>query len=143
MPRHYEQKQLPYSPEQMFALVADIERYPEFLPWCRSARVRARQGNVATAEMRVGFKGFYETFVTTAALKEPESIGVNYVAGPLSHLSNEWRFKEGEKGGCEVTFFVDFGFRSLLLSALMEAVFDKAFRKMVAAFEARARELYG
>jgi coenzyme Q-binding protein COQ10 len=143
MPKHFEQRLLPFTPEQLFALVANIESYPIFLPWCLKARVLERRGNNLTAEMVVGTKALREKFTSNVTLNKPKGISVHYRDGPLRHLSNEWRFAPGTDGGCEVTFTIDFGFRSSILGALMNAFFDKASRKMVSAFEARARELYG
>ena len=141
MPRHSEQCFLPFTPAQLYALVADIERYPEFLPWCLGARIKERAGDTLTADLVIGYKAFRETFTSVVTLEEPRRISVAYAKGPLAHLSNKWEFKPKGKG-CDVDFFVDFGFRSFLLGAMMDVFFDKAFRKMVAAFEARAHELY-
>lgn len=143
MPQHTEQRTLPYTPAQLFALVADIERYPEFLPWCIAARVRAQNKQEVTADLIIGYKAFREKFTSVVTLQEPESIVVRYESGPLAHLSNAWRFAPNAAGGCDLVFHVDFGFRSSLLGAMMDAFFDKAFRKMVAAFETRAKALYG
>ena len=133
---------MPFTPAQLFVLVGDIERYPVFLPWCLGARIRERQGNVITADLIIGYKAFREKFTSIVTLAEPERISVRYGGGPLSHLSNEWHFKPGADNGCEVGFFVDFSFRSSMLSTMMDMFFDKAFRKMMAAFEKRAHELY-
>jgi coenzyme Q-binding protein COQ10 len=143
MPQHSEQKILPYTPAQLFALVADIERYPEFLPWCLAARIRSREADVITADLIIGYKAFREKFTSIVTLIEYERISVKYESGPLAHLNNEWEFKPHENSGCELSFFVDFGFKSSMLSMMMDSFFDKAFRKMVAAFEERAKELYG
>jgi coenzyme Q-binding protein COQ10 len=142
MPQHFDQRVLPYAPEKVFDLVADIERYPEFLPWCKGARVCSRKGNEITAELVVGYKVFRDTFTSVVTLDRPSRISVSYGGGPLAHLSNEWRFAPKD-GGCELTFYLDFGFRSQLLGGMINLFFDKAFRKMAVAFEARAGELYG
>lgn len=143
MPRHFEQRFLPFTPAQLFALVADVERYPEFLPWCLGAKIRERQSdNAFTADLVIGYKALREKFTSVVTLDEPDMISVRYVAGPLKHLNNEWRFTEAA-GGCDIAFYVDFGFRSSLLGSMMDLFFDKAFRKMVVAFEGRAEELYG
>ena len=142
MPSHRETRVLPYSPEQMFDLVADVRRYPEFLPWVAALRVRRETPDETLADMIVGFKGLRETFTSRVAKRRPEHIRVDYVEGPLRHLANDWRFRaEGE--GCALEFHVDFAFRSRVFEKLAGAVFDTAFRRMVAAFEARAAELYG
>lgn len=143
MPKHNETRYLPYSPRQLFELVADIARYPEFLPWCLAARIRQRQGDVLTADLVIGYKAIRETFTSAVSLTPHTRIHVAYGGGPLSHLTNEWLLAPAPDGGCTLSFHVDFDFRSPLLRGLMEVFFDKAFQKMVAAFEARAQELYG
>jgi len=143
MSRHFEQRNVPYAPEQMFALIAGIEHYPEFLPWCLESRVKKRKNGTLEADLVVGYKTFRETFSSVVTLEEQRIIRADYQAGPLSHLTNEWRFSPAPKGGCDMTFFVDFGFRSPLLGSMINLFFDKAFRKMAAAFETRAAALYG
>lgn len=143
MPKHSEKRILPYTPEQLFALVADVERYPEFLPWCRAARVLRRDAISMTADLMIGYKIFSEKFRSQVALDRPNSIEVHYLSGPLSHLTNRWHFEPKGKGGCEISFDVDFDFQSSILGAAMELFFDKALLKMVAAFESRAAQLYG
>lgn len=143
MPRHAEERVLPFAPAQLFALVADVERYPEFLPWCQSAIVRQRRKGQITADLTIGYKAFRETFTSVVRLEEPSRISVEYLAGPLSRLANEWRFTPAPRGACRLAFDVDFAFRSVLLGAMMDLFFDKAFRRMVTAFEERARHLYG
>ena len=143
MPRHFEQRILPYAPDAIFDLVADIERYPAFLPWCHEARIRERKGNVITADLIVGTKVFHDTFTSIITLERPGRISVEYGGGPLEHLSNEWRFMPKNGDVCELTFYVDFAFRSQLMGAMINLFFDKAFRKMATAFEERAKELYG
>lgn len=142
MPQHYERRLLPYTPTQLFDLVADIERYPEFLPWCIAARVTERKGTQIKAELVIGYKALRETFTSIVTLDAPKKISVKYVAGPLSKLTNEWQFTASGRKQCDVTFYVDFSFRSILLSKLMDMFFDVAFRRMVTAFEARAKQLY-
>ncbi len=141
MPRHHETRILPYTHEQLFDLVASVDRYPEFLPWCRGARILERHEGEIKADLIIGYKMFQEKFTSVVTLDRPRAISVKYMSGPLSHLSNEWGFKP-VKGGCEISFKVDFDFRSPLLRAAMEMFFDKALSKMVTAFEARAQELY-
>ena len=142
MPRHQEKRILPYTPQQMFDLVAGVEHYPEFLPWCRGARIKERKGNTITADLIIGYKVFQEKFTSVVTLDRPSKISVEYVSGPLSRLANEWEFRASGKG-CEVSFHVDFDFHSPFLSSVMEIFFDKALSKMVAAFEARAAQIYG
>ena len=141
--RHSENRILPYKPEQLFDLVAGVERYPEFLPWCKGARILERNDGEIKADLIIGYKMFQEKFTSIVTLDRPRAISVHYMSGPLSHLANEWHFKPAGKSGCEISFQVDFDFRSPLLRAAMEMFFDKALRKMVTAFEARAQELYG
>jgi coenzyme Q-binding protein COQ10 len=140
---HREIRTIPYSAKQMFDLVADIERYPEFLPWCRSAGILSRNKDLVVADMVVGAKFFCEKFTTQVTFDRPRAIVVTYRSGPLSHLSNVWGFEPKGRKACEVSFLVDFDFHSPLLRATMGVFFDKALRKMIAAFEARASELYG
>lgn len=142
MPRHTESRVLPYTPEQMFDLVADIERYPEFLPWCVGLRVRERQDNVVLADLMVGFKMLREKFTSRVSLNRPSRIDVVYIEGPFRHLENHWLFKPHE-AGTAVDFFIDFEFRSRMLRIVMEPLFHEAVRRMVSAFETRAAQLYG
>lgn len=143
MPRHQETRELPYSAEQMFALVADIAHYPDFLPWVVALRIRSDSEHEAVADMIVGFKGLRESFSCRVHKDRPNSVTVSYIDGPMRHLTNEWHFVPSDDGGCRVDFMVDFSFRSRMFEALAGQMFDKALRKMIAAFEARADELYG
>lgn len=143
MPRHSETRRLPYGPQQMFDLVADIERYPEFLPWVSAARVRDADAAGMTAELIVGFGGFTERFTSRVAKERPTRLSVVYLDGPLKFLNNDWTFTSDGAGGCSVGFSVAFAFRSRILEALASRVFDRALRAMIAAFEARAERLYG
>ena len=133
---------MPFDPAQLFDLVADIEAYPQFLPWCKGARILERKDNIVTADLIIGYKMFHEKFTSVVTLDRPRKISVQYVSGPLAHLKNEWEFQPVAQG-CDLLFHVDFDFRSHMLSTIMEPFFDKAMRKMTAAFEERARELYG
>lgn len=142
MPRHVESKILPYAPEQMFDLVADVEKYPLFLPWLIGARVRSNTGTEMVADLIIGFKIFRERITSKVYLQRPDHIHVDYVSGPLKYLRNEWKFCE-ENGGCRVDFMVDFQFQSRMFETLVGALFTEAVRRMVAAFEKRAGELYG
>ena len=143
MPRHAETRALPYRPEQMFDLVADVARYPEFLPWVAGVRVRSDNATEMMADVLVGFKGLRERFTSRVAKARPEHIHVDYIEGPLDHLRNEWRFRPNGEGGCLVDFSVEFAFRNRLFQALAGQVFDRALRRMIGAFEARAAALYG
>lgn len=127
----------------MFALVTDIERYPEFLPWVVALRLRSDSEHEAVADMIVGFKGLRESFSCRVHKERPREVCVSYIDGPMKHLNNEWHFQPAERGGCRVDFLVDFSFRSRMFEALAGQMFDKALRKMIAAFETRADDLYG
>lgn len=141
MPTHAEQRVLPYTPEQLFALVADVERYPEFLPWCVGARIRERGANTITADLIIGFRMFRERFTSRVALDPPRRIDVAYTEGPFRYLDNHWIF-EPVPEGCRIDFFVDFEFKSRILQRLIEVLFSEAVRRMVTAFERRAEQLY-
>ena len=143
MAKYAEQRLLPYSPEQLFGLVADIERYPEFLPWCIGARIRSRGPAQVKADLAIGFKMYRERFTSVVDLAGPSRIDVTYSEGPFRYLHNHWKFDPGPSGGCVVDFYVDFEFKSKMLQRLIEALFSEAVRRMVAAFEGRARQLYG
>ncbi|TCD05214.1 type II toxin-antitoxin system RatA family toxin [Erythrobacteraceae bacterium CFH 75059] len=143
MPRIHEVRQLPYAAEQMFDLVADVREYPSFLPWVTAVRVRSDDGVVLTADMLVGFKALKERFTSRVTRDRPRSIRVHYVDGPLSDLDNRWDFRPLGPDRCEIEFCVEFAFKSRIFESLAGRYIDRAFRKMVAAFEARAAELYG
>ncbi|MDF7773913.1 type II toxin-antitoxin system RatA family toxin [Sphingomonas sp. AOB5] len=142
MPRHQETRALPYTPEQMFDLVADVGRYAEFLPWVTAVRVRSNSETEMVADVIVGFKGLRETFSSRVAKTQPDHIHVDYLEGPLKHLNNDWKFRPDGKGGCLVDFSVDFAFKNRMFEMLAGQVFDRAVRKMVNAFEDRAARLY-
>jgi coenzyme Q-binding protein COQ10 len=127
----------------MFDLVADIRRYPEFLPWVAAVRVRSSSESEMLADMSVGFKSLRETFTSRVQLERPQQIRVDYVSGPLKHLHNDWHFHPHEGGGTRLEFTVDFEFRSKFFERLAGAFFHEAFKRMVASFEARAQKLYG
>ncbi len=138
-----ETRRLPYSAEQMFDLVADVKRYGEFLPWVIATRVRSDNETEMVADMVVGFKSLRESFTSRVAKDRPREIAVHYIDGPLSDLDNVWTFREIDASTCEIDFAVDFQFRNKMFQRLAGQYFDRAFRKMVEAFEARAKELYG
>ncbi len=152
MPVHDEQRLLPYSPEKMFALVADVSRYPEFLPWCAGARIRTRERirgvDRMTADLIVSYKVFREKFTSRVTLDNVAGqIEVEYLDGPFTHLVNRWTFVPytDESGimGTQVGFFVDFAFKSQMLQRIIESRFSEAVAKMGDAFEDRAHEIYG
>jgi len=142
MPTHAEKRFLPYTPEQVFDLVADIERYPEFLPWCVGARIRERRDNVILGDLLIGWRMVREKFTSRVILHRPGRIDVEYAEGPFKYLKNHWLF-EPQPGGCLVDFYVDFEFRSRMLQGVIAALFNEAVKRMVSAFEKRAQELYG
>ncbi len=148
MPSFSSQRRVRHSPEQMFDLVADVERYPEFLPLCEALKVRRRSAaedgtEVLLADMSVGYKAIRESFTSRVTLdRAGRRILVEYVEGPFRHLENRWTFEpDGE--GCRVGFAIDYEFRSRTLGLLMGAMFDKAFRRFAEAFEQRADRIYG
>jgi coenzyme Q-binding protein COQ10 len=143
MPTHAERRRLPYTAEQLFALVADVERYPEFLPWCLGARIRERNATTITADLLIGFKMVRERFTSKIVLDPPRGIDVSYSEGPFRYLDNHWTFEPQADGGCIIDFYVDFEFRSRMLQKIIGLLFNEAVRRMVAAFETRARQLYG
>ena len=143
MPTHAERRVLPYTPEQLFDIVADIERYPEFLPWCVATRVRSRDGNVITADVVIGFKMFRERFTTRDVLDRPRRIDVTYHDGPFRYLNNHWVFEPVGDGSCDLDFYIDFEFKTRLLQMAVGVLFNEAVKVMVSSFEKRAKALYG
>jgi coenzyme Q-binding protein COQ10 len=149
MPSFRVTRRVRHTAQQMYDLVADVERYPEFLPLCESLRVIRRQdrpegGEVLVAEMGVGYKAIRERFTTRVTL-DPSShrIVAEYIDGPFRHLENRWTFKDAEGGTCDVDFFITYEFKSRTLGLLMGTMFDRAFRKFTDAFEGRAARIYG
>ena len=132
-----------FTPEQMFDLVADVSRYPEFLRWVSAVRVSDDAADGLKADLVIGFGGFKERFTSRLRKERPARLIVDYVDGPLKFLVNEWTFAADGAGGCTLGFQVEFAFRSRLLEAVANRVFDRALRHMIAAFEARAETLYG
>ncbi len=147
MPCHSETRVMPHSAEQMFALIADVAKYPEFLPWTAGARIRKNtkitDGTVIEADLIISFKVFRERFTSRVTLlPDARRIDVEYLDGPFKYLVNNWQFTPREQG-CEVAFHVDFEFKSKVLQALIGVVFDQAMKRIVSAFEQRAKQLYG
>ena len=147
MPTHSETRFLPYTPDQMYALVADVPAYPRFLPWCAAARVRSREDRgdheVMTADLVISFKVFRERFGSRVVLwPEKREIDTEYIDGPFRYMRSTWAFSEAE-GGCEVSFFVDFEFKNAILQGIIGVVFNEAMQRIVRAFERRATALYG
>lgn len=142
MPKHRETRELPYRPEQLFELVADVDRYPDFLPWCVAARVKSRAEEKMQAELMIGFKVFRERYTSDITLEPHNAIDVTQSNGPFRHLTNQWRFAPVE-AGTRLDFFVDFEFRSAMLQRAIQPLFNEATRRMVAAFEAEAARRFG
>lgn len=148
MPMFNSTRRVKHSPAQMYALVADVEKYPQFLPLCEGLTVRRRTpreggGEVVLADMTVGYKAIRETFTSRVTLDPTNlKILVEYVDGPFRYLENRWSFKPHDKG-CEIGFFISYEFASRMLGLLMGAMFDKAFHKFAEAFEKRADAIYG
>ncbi|MEM1350809.1 MAG: type II toxin-antitoxin system RatA family toxin [Pseudomonadota bacterium] len=147
MPTHSETRKLPYSAQQMYDLVADVAKYPEFLPWCAAARIRSRtpheDAEIMDAELIISFKVFRERFTSRVVLMPvAQKIDTEYLDGPFRYMKSDWAFEDA-KDGCEVSFHVDFAFRNIVLEKLIGVVFNEAMLKIVRAFEARAAELYG
>lgn len=143
MPKHSETKILPYTSKQLFDLVVDVEKYPQFLPWCMACRIKDQKDNLLIADLIVGYKVIREKFTSKVSFTEPSDILVEYLDGPMEYLHNKWHFKDIGDGSCEVTFFVDFEFKNPLLKGLMGVFFDEIIRRMTGAFETRAKDLYG
>jgi coenzyme Q-binding protein COQ10 len=127
----------------MFDLVADIEKYPEFLPWCIACRVRERDGDIIWGDLVAGFKVFRESFTSKVTLDRPDLIHVEYIDGPFRYLNNHWKFLPGNDGGSVIDFYIDFEFHSRFLQKAAGAVFNEAVKRMVQAFEDRAHDVYG
>jgi coenzyme Q-binding protein COQ10 len=148
MERFQTRRRVAYSPRQMYDLVADVDRYPEFLPLCEGMRVRSRETEgertVLIADMSMGYKAIRET-ITSRVTCDPTipRVDVEYLSGPFSKMENRWLFKPREDGGCDVEFYIAYQLRSSMLGFLVAQLFDKAFRRFASAFEARARHVYG
>ena len=148
MPKHKERKWVPHSADQMLSLVMAVETYPEFLPWCTSVVIKNHTNDGAyenlTADQSGAFKMFQEQFTSTVDCRhDKREINIAYLDGPFRYLNNRWRFEQNPDGSCTIDFFIDFEFRSLPLQMLISAVFDKAVRKMISAFETRADQVFG
>jgi coenzyme Q-binding protein COQ10 len=149
MPRHHETRLLPWSADEMYALVADVARYPEFLPWNTAARIRSRTPGpngteVMEADLVISFKVFRETFRSRVVLDPAQRrIDTEYLEGPFRHMKSVWLFRDAASGGCEVEFLVDFEFRNPILQRVAGVVFNEAMQRIVRAFETRAAALHG
>ena len=134
---------LPYSPDQLYDLVADIEKYPEFLPWCAATRILSKSETEIMADLSVGYKFFRETFRSRVHLTPKTRIDIEYISGPFHHLNNHWVFTEAPEFGTNIDFFIDFEFRNSLFQSATRIVFEGAFNQMLSSFEKRAQQLYG
>jgi coenzyme Q-binding protein COQ10 len=143
MPTHAEQRNLPFSPAQVCALVADVEKYPEFLPWCTGVRVRKQNGETFEADLLIGFKMIRERYTSRVTVLCPEAVHVEYLKGPFKYLNNRWHFIENEDGTTTIDFYIDFEFKNRVLQKLIGALFGEAVSVMVSAFEKRAYKVYG
>jgi coenzyme Q-binding protein COQ10 len=148
MPSHRETRKLPYTAREMFELVADVARYPEFLPWCAAARIRSRRPDggreIMEADLVISFKVFRERFGSRVVLDPAQGrIETEYIDGPFRHMRSVWQFRDLPAGGCEVDFFVDFEFRNAILQGIIGVVFNDAMQRIVRAFERRAAALHG
>ena len=149
MPEFTTTRRLRHSAANMFDLVADVERYPEFVPLCRALKVKSRSSTddgveVLVADMTVAYKLVHETFTSRVTLDKPKlQILVEYLEGPFSHLENRWTFRPTGERTCEVRFFISYEFRSRMLGLLLGSMFDLAFRRFATAFEQRADKIYG
>ena len=142
MPHHSEKRFVPYTAEQMFALVVDVERYPDFLPWCAATRITSREGDTFEADLLAAFGAFRERFTSRVVMdRAAKTITIEYLDGPFQHLTNRWHFVD-EEGGCIVDFDIDFAFKSKTLEALIAGIFTRAIEKMTASFDERAHKLY-
>ncbi len=162
MHRHAETRKVPYTPKQMFELIADVARYDEYLPWCLAVRITKREDDQLWADLVVGKGPFRETFTSRVTLDpgeddagqgqgqgegegdaRPPRIDVEYIKGPMREMTNHWVFRPGADGGTEIDFEVEFEFRSRVLDAMMGHFFEETVMRMVDAFESRAAEVYG
>ncbi|MEX0275876.1 MAG: type II toxin-antitoxin system RatA family toxin [Ruegeria sp.] len=148
MPTHSETRNLPYTAQQMYDLVGDVARYPEFLPWCAAARIRrtfeAGEGRVMEADLVISFKVFRERFGSRVTLFDAQKrIDTEYLDGPFKYMRSDWQCEEAPDGGCAVSFHVDFEFKNAVLQGIIGVVFNEAMLRIVRAFEKRAADLYG
>ncbi len=142
MPKFTEVRDFPYSKDQMYSMVADVDSYADFLPWCQGVRVYRRTEDSLYADLVIGFKMFRERFTSHVTFTD-DRIEVEYIKGPLKYLHNHWQFTETENGGCRVDFLVDFEFKNKLFEKMIGGFFTEAVSHMIGAFEKRADELYG
>lgn len=144
MLQHFEQKTLPFTQKQMFDLVAAVDQYKEFAPWCVASRINRWEGeHVFYADLVVGYNMFRERFSSKVILEPSERLSIEYLSGPLKHLKNEWVFLDNQDGTCTIDFSVEFEFKNIILQTLAKKFFNEVVKRMVSSFESRAQELYG
>ena len=148
MPTHSETRELPYTAQQMYDLVADVGAYPDFLPWTAAARIKSREDKgdheVMDADLVISFKVFRERFTSRVVLwPGPMKIDTEYLDGPFEFMKSNWHFEDAGEGRCKVHFFVDFEFKNMVLQKIIGVVFNEAMQRVVRAFEKRAAALYG
>lgn len=144
MPKHFVEETLPYTPKQLFDLVADIESYPKFIPWCEGVRIKERDGDTVIAELIIHFKGVQGKYTSRVLIDEDANeISVELAQGPFHHLYQGWKFRKSQNGGTTVEFDIDFKIRNFLIEKMVDMMFDDACKKMMHSFRKRADELYG
>jgi coenzyme Q-binding protein COQ10 len=146
MPAHQEHVISKYSITQIFNMVAEIEKYPEFIPWCSKAKILEMRENFIVAELFISFKGFTHSYVSEVTIVPPvesAAIKVKAIKGPFKYLTNDWHFRKTPNNGCEINFNIDFTFDNFILEKLFGLLFYKAIKKMMQSFKQRADELYG
>lgn len=141
MPQHAEHRILPYSPETLFTIIADVKRYPEFLPWVMDADIIKKTEQGFLADLTVGYKLFQDTYRSHVILTPNKRIEIQYIKGPFKYLHNHWNFTPTSSNSVEIDFFIDFEFQSSLFQTMIQSVFTDAVKKMISAFEERARRL--
>ena len=142
MTTHSEKRVIRHRPEHLYALVADVKSYPEFLPWCLASRIKKADDEKMVADLMIGFRLYREKFTSYVDLDQVgREIHVEYAEGPFKYLKNAWKFNP-HPDGCEIDFYVDFEFKSALFQSVIETLFSEAVKKMVRAFETRADALY-
>lgn len=142
MPTHAEKRLLPFRAKQIFDLVADVEKYPEFLPWVLSATILSKEENKFTADLEIGYKIIRTSYRSEVILTPDQTIDIRYINGPFQRLNNHWNFKEINEEWMEVDFFIDFDFQSSYLQVVLQSAFSEVVKRMIQAFEKRAAEIY-
>ncbi len=142
MPTHAEKRILPFKAKEIFDLVADVEKYPDFLPWIISAKIISREDNKFIADLEIGYKIICTSYRSEVILTPHQTIDINYVDGPFRYLNNHWHFKELDEKLMEVDFFIDFDFQSNYLQVLLQSAFTEVVKRMIQSFEKRASEIY-